>query len=256
MLMKKLKYLTAVATLASALTFSARAATIDLTSGPPAQGTTNGAIFAATDLQPTGTGVFMPFLRAQQHGNTPGEQGYNTDGGFPFNDKNPHNFQHSITLASLAEFNISGVEYYKFTLDANNSGKTAHNFSLDQLQIYTTNSPAQTTTALNPDGTIAFDATTHLAYDLNPGGGTTNNVLTTGTGSGKADLFAFIPVSDFVPAKYVILYFASGTNLKATGGFEEWSADGTPRVPDSGATVMLLGGALTCLGAVRRYLKR
>jgi hypothetical protein len=128
-----------------------------------------------------------------------------------------------------------------------------HNFSLDQLQLYTSNSPAQTTESFNPDGTVAFDATTHLAYNLNLGGGTTNNVLTTGTGSGKADMFAFIPVTDFVPAKYVILYFASGTNLKTTGGFEEWKAATTP---DGGTTVILLGGAITGLGVVRRYLKR
>jgi hypothetical protein len=251
--MKKLKYLMAVAALTGALTFSARATTIDLTGGPPAQGTVNGAIFAATDLQPTGTGIFRPFLRAQQHGNIPGEQGYNTDGSFPFNDKHPHNFQHSLQMSSLREFNISGVEYYKFTLDANQSGKTGHNFSLDQLQIYTSNNGAQTTESFNPDGTVAFDATTHLAYTLNLGGGTTNNVLTTGTGSGKADMFAFIPVTDFVPAKYVILYFASGTNLKTTGGFEEWKAATTP---DGGTTAILLGGALTGLGIVRRYVKR
>jgi VPDSG-CTERM motif len=255
--MKKLKYLIAVAVLTGALTFSARATTIDLTGGPPAHGTINGAIFAASDLQPTGTGIFRPFLRVQQHGNATSERGYNTDGGFPFDDKNPHNFQHSLQMSILREFNIGGVEYYKFTLDANQSGgkdNPGHDFELNQLHLYTSNNGAQTTESFNPDGTVAFDATTHLAYTLNLGGGTANDILTTATGSGKADMFAFIPVSDFVPAKYVILYFQSGIagGLPASGGFEEWKA----ATPDGGATALLLGGALTGLGVVRRYVKR
>jgi hypothetical protein len=39
--------------------------------------------------------------------------------------------------------------------------------------------------------------------------------------------------------------------ISSTRGF-----GGTPVTPDSGATVMLLGGALAGLGLVRRYLKR
>jgi len=197
---------------------TAKATVVDLTSGPPAQGTINGAIFAASDLQPAGTGVFDPFLRVE---GSPTEQGYNTDGGFPFDDKPPSNFQHSLLLSSLTEFSISGVEYYKFTLDANKSGTSNHEFSLDQLQIYTSNNGAQTTTTFNPDGTLPLG---HLAYNLNPGGGTSNYVLTTATGAGKADMYAFIPVSDFVPAKYVTLYFESGAHIPTSGGFEQWSA--------------------------------
>jgi hypothetical protein len=198
---------------------TARATVVDLTSGPPAQGTINDAIFAASDLQPAGTGVFDPFLRVE---GSPTEQGYNTDGGFPFNDKPPSNFQHSLLLSSLTEFNISGVEYYKFTLDGNKSGTSNHEFSLDQLQIYTSNNGAQTTTTFNPNGTLPLG---HLAYNLNPGGGASNYVLTTATGAGKADMYAFIPVSDFLQTdKYVTLYFESGAHIPTSGGFEQWSA--------------------------------
>ncbi len=42
------------------------------------------AIFEFTQPQPTGTGYIQPFLRVQ---NDPSEQGYNTSGGTPFDDK-------------------------------------------------------------------------------------------------------------------------------------------------------------------------
>ena len=40
------------------------------------------------------------------------------------------------------------------------------------------------------------------------------------------------------------------------GGISSAREFSPPSTPDGGTTVMLLGGALTCLGAVRRYLKR
>ncbi len=217
---------------------AANATVIDLSSGPPASGTINGALFFASDQQPTGTGIFDPFLRVQQQGNSTFEQGYNTDGGFPFDDKNPHNFQHSVELSSLAQFNINGTEYFKFTLDANQSGTTAHKFALDRLQFYTSNDPSQTTQVVNPDGTLNLG---HLAYNLDAGGN--NSVITTATGSGKADLVAYLPVSDFnLKDKYLILYFASGDTIAATGGFEEWNAaSGASPVPEMSALFPIVG---------------
>ena len=205
---------------------------------PGSSGTINGAIFSYSALQPAGTGYIDPFLRVQEK---PTEQGYNTNGGFPFDDKSPHLYQHSVLQSSLAVFVINGVSYYKFMLDSNQSGTTfsQHSLSLDQLQIYTTNNPSQTTTTFKPDGTLAFDSSTHLAYNLNIGGLTSNSVLTKATGSGIADLYAYIPVSDFVKTdKYVILYFFSGTKFSSTGGFEEWVAFETS-VPDRSSTLLL-----------------
>jgi hypothetical protein len=214
---------------------SAHATVIDI---EPAgsSGTINGALFFESDQQPAGTGFIQSFLRVQGHPAGP-EQGYNTDGGFPFDDKNPHNFQHSIELSSLSQFNISGTEYFKFMLDANQSGGPHGSFTLNQLQIYTSNDPAQTTTTFNADGTLPLG---HLAYNMNIGGGTDNSVITHSTGSGHFDAAVYIPVSAFNQSdRYVILYMQSNTG---TGGFEEWvAATGVNPVPEVTPASVIFG---------------
>jgi hypothetical protein len=210
-----------------------QASVVDLTSGIGATGSFNGAFFFATDQQPAGTGFIDPFLRVQA---SPTEQGYNTDGGFPFDDKNPHNFQHSLQLSSLAQFNVNGTQYFKFMLDANQSGATNHTFTMTQLQFYTSNDPAQMTTTFNADGTLPLG---HLAYNMNIGGGTDNSVITTAKGSGKFDAIVYVPVSDFnLSDKFVYLYFAG----KGNGGFEEWTgAAGVAPVPELGTLFPVIG---------------
>jgi hypothetical protein len=212
---------------------NAKAALVDLTTSLSASGVIDGALFFASDQQPAGTGFIDSFLRVQA---SPTEQGYNTDGGFPFDDKNPHNFQHSVLLSSLSQFNIGGTEYFKFMLDANQSGATNMTFTMTQLQFYTTNNPAPTTTTFNADGTLPLG---NLAYTMNPGGTTTNSVKTTATGSGKYDAIVYVPVSDFnLNDKYVILYFAGQGN----GGFEEWTAaTGVAPVPEAGSLFPVIG---------------
>jgi hypothetical protein len=230
------------------LATGARATVVDLTTSLSASGQIGDALFFASDQQPAGTGFIDSFLRVQA---SPTEQGYNTDGGFPFDDKNPHNFQHSVLLSSLSEFNISGTEYFKFMLDANQS---SHTFTMTQLQFYTSNDPAQTTTTFNSDGTLPLG---HLAYNMNPGGGTTNSVITTATGSGKFDAIVYVPVNDFNLAdKYVILYFAGQGN----GGFEEWTAaTGVAPIPEA-STIFPVIGLLAAIFSTqfvrRRQLQR
>jgi len=203
-----------IAAAALLLATSAHATIVDLTTSANASGDINGALFFASDQQAAGTGFIDPFLRVQA---SPTEQGYNTDGGFPFDDKNPHNFQHSVLLSSLMQFNLNGTEYFKFTLDANQSGASNHTFTMTQLQIYTANSGSLLPTSLNADGTIALGS---LVYNMNAGG-TTNTVVTTATGSGKYDAVVYVPVSLFnLSDKFVYLFFAGQGN----GGFEEWNA--------------------------------
>src|SRR5260370_5010853 len=225
-----------IAAAALLLATSAHATVVDLTTSANASGDINGALFFASDQQAAGTGFIDPFLRVQDNGNGGFEQGYNTDGGFPFDDKNPHNFQHSLLLSSLAQFYMNGTEYFNFMLDSNQSGTPSyHTFTLSQLQIYTSNNGSQTTTTFNPDGTLNLGT---LVYNMNPGG-TTNNVITTGTGSGKYDMVTYIPVSLFnLSDKYVTLYFAGNGD----GGFEEWSAPtGVSPIPEARTFFPIVG---------------
>src|SRR5947207_9329297 len=211
---------------------SAHATVVDLTTGPGANGTIGDALFFATNQQASGTGFIDPFLRVQA---SPTEQGYNTDGGFPFDDKSPHNFQHSVLLSSLAEFNLNGTEYFKFMLDANQTGASNHTFTMTQLQIYTANSGSLLPMSLNSDATIALGS---LVYNMNAGG-TTNTVVTTATGSGKYDAVVYVPVSLFnLSDKFVYLYFAGQGN----GGFEEWNAaTGVNPIPEASTFFPIIG---------------
>jgi hypothetical protein len=243
-----------IAAAALLLASSVHASVVDLTTSATASGEVNGALFFASDQQPSGTGFIDPFLRVQDNGNGGFEQGYNTDGGFPFNDKDPHNFQHSLLLSSLAQFDMNGTEYFKFMLDSNQSGTPSnHTFTMSQLQIYTSNNGSQTTTTFNPDGTLNLGT---LAYNLNPGG-TTNNVITTGTGSGKYDMVMYVPVSLFnLSDKYVILYFAGNGD----GGFEEWTAaTGVSPIPAASTffpTIGLLAAVFSTQFVRRRQLQQ
>jgi hypothetical protein len=107
---------------------------------------------------------------------------------------------------------------------------------MTQLQFYTSNNPAQTTTTFNADGTLPLG---NLAYNINPGGGSANSVITTATGSGKFDAIAYVPVSNFnTVGKYVYLYFAGQGN----GGFEEWTAaTGVAPVPEVTPSSVIFG---------------
>jgi hypothetical protein len=210
-----------------------QAAVVDLTTSLTASGSINGALFFATDQQPAGTGFIDSFLRVQA---SPFEQGYNTDGGFPFDDKHPHNYQHSIQLTSLSTFDLNGTRYFKFMLDADQNGPSNHTFTLTQLQFYTSNDPAQMTTTFNADGTLPLG---NLAYNMNIGGGTENSVLTTATGSGKYDAIVYVPVNNFnLNDQFVYLYFAGMGNA----GFEEWTAaTGVAPIPEFSTFFPLIG---------------
>ena len=254
----KAKIITALSTVIAAAELAllpdvAKAQVVDLTGGPNASGSINGALFFATDQQPAGTGFIDSFLRVQ---NKRFEHGYNTDGGFPLDDKNPHNFQHSIQLAGLAQFNLNGIEYYKFMLDSNQNGPSAHQFSLDRLQLYTSNNPGQTTTTFSTDSnSLRTLPLGHLAYTMNNNDGTGGYVAMTATGSGIFDAIMYVPVSDFNQSdKYVYLYMAGGDHIRATSGFEEWAA-ATATLPEPGIGALMLGGLGLLLGfrCVRRW---
>jgi hypothetical protein len=213
---------------------SAHATLIDLTTDPSG-GEINGAIFTATQQQPAGTGFIDPFLRIQEKDF---EQGYNTDGGFPFDDKDPHQYQHSLLISSLTPTTINGTQYYVFMLDSNQSGNSfsSHKLSLDAFQLYTSNDPNQTTTVINPNGTLNLGT---LIFNL----GKNNSVITTATGSGKADMFVDVPVSAFTTTdQYLYLYSAFGNTIPSSGGFEEWTfVPGLAVVPEASTLFPIVG---------------
>ena len=195
---------------------TARATLVDLTTGPDASGEINGALFFATSQGSTGTGVFQPFLRIDE--NTDFIQGYNTDGGFPFDDKKPHNFQHSLLISELTGTILNGVAYYVFELDSNQSGGsfTQHEIDMVKLQIFTSNDPNQTTTTFDSNGILQLNGT--LVYNMGD-----NVVKATALGSGKANFFMYIPVGMLgTGEQYLYLYSAFGNSIPSQGGFEEW----------------------------------
>lgn len=239
---------------------------IDLTAAATLAVNYQGAIFAQTSLQPTGTGVFDPFVRIQGKGT---EAGYNTDARpVEFQTKDENHWTHSLPLNSLSTVEFKGTQYYQFTLDINEQGNTTGaKLSMDQFQIFLGNSGSLT--GFN-DG---FGSNSVLVYDLDAGpkGNTAVNLnaALNPPGSGVADLNVYVPVKDFAGIgsqfSFVYLYSSFGTPYASDAGFEEWSAlqnvGSTPTpppptsVPVPGGLVLGLIAVGTCFGrSFRRKL--
>src|SRR2546423_12488651 len=107
------KHLMAACILLVLSVLSAQGALLDL--GTSGSGSLGGAFFSTTDIQPTGTGVFDPFLTVQ---NSPWEQGYNAGAG-DFDAKRAPQWNHEITLGDLRATTINGSNYYGFVVDIN-----------------------------------------------------------------------------------------------------------------------------------------
>src|SRR5437763_15915830 len=126
-----------IAAAALVLATGARATVVDLINGDSGTITNSygTATFEFTQPQPTGTGYIQPFLRVQ---NDPTEQGYNTSGGTPFDDK-AGPWTHDLTFADLmtTAVTIGGQNYFKLMVDINEPGGSKSTLSLDQLQFYT-----------------------------------------------------------------------------------------------------------------------
>jgi hypothetical protein len=234
---------------------SAQALEYDLTT--PTTVTVNGAIFTTTLQQSTGTGVIDPFVRVQDNGVA---DGYNASARPVMADVNTSpQFTKDLLLSAVPIVNISGINYYEFLLDIN---QTAANplLSLDKIQIYT-----RATALTDANDLTDLTGSSTLRYDLDFG---TDNYLKLNyllnEGSGSGDMLAYIPVSLFgANTDYLYLYssFGETSPFIENDGFEEWAIQtpSTPppptNVPEGGATVLLLGAALTALGAGRRFLK-
>src|SRR5438132_3869038 len=218
-----------VATICTTLGY---ATVVDLT-GSNDSGAINGAQFVFTAPQPTGTGVIQPFLRVE---NTPIEQGYNTSGGTPFDDK-AGPWTHNLTFGDLqnTEVTLGRVSYFKLLLDVNEPGSKRSLISLDQLQFYTSSVGGQTTTNVGSLGTPRYTF------------GSGDSVILDASrnhGSGSGDMYAYIPTSDFADTKtndFVYLYAHFGNTDESQAGFEEWALVNAAPIPEMNTLFPVIG---------------
>ena len=205
-------------------------------------------IFEFTEHQPTGTGIIDPFLRIQ---NSPSEQGYNTSGGTPFDDK-AGPWTHDIQFSDLqgTTVTLNGTSYFKILVDLNEPNGSS-TISLDRLQFYTSATGGATTENISSLGT--------LRYDLDAGGD--NQVLFDAArnhGSGSGDAFIYIPASAFAgtnPNEFIYMYVAMGNSDNTTeGGFEEFALVFTP-VPEMSALFPIVG-LLVAVGSTHVLRRR
>ena len=214
--------------------------------------------------QPTGTGVFDPFLRIQQHSaNEISEQGYNTSGGTPLQDKPPPGvWTRDLLMSSLLKEGGS----YTFLLDIDEKKAQDNNLlSLDGVKLYAVNFTTSPTgdfvdgdgdwdiefgTTSEADGTPGSNepefASYQLLWDMDADGD--NAVLLDSNreipgsggalnppGNGTMDMRMEVPdtiITDTVVANYTYFILWSRFGLldppiggaKSTDSFEEWAA--------------------------------
>ena len=210
------------------------------------------AYFQFTQPQPTGTGYIDPFLRVQA---SPTEQGYNTSGGTPFDDKGGP-WTHDIKFSDLQSTAISlnGQTYFVILVDLNEPNGAKSTISLENLQFYTSATGSQTTENVSSLGT--------LRYSLDTAGGD-NTVLFDAArnhGSGSGDAFIYIPASAFAgtnPNDFVYMYVNFGSaDVTTAGGFEEFTlVRNLAPVPEMSALFPIVG-LLVAVGSTHVLRRR
>jgi hypothetical protein len=241
--------------------------TCDLSTGATTTCTINGAIYRTGDTQPAGSGIFNSFVRTGT--NDPIEQGYNTStrplttGNFESQINNSPTFTRDLLLTEVPIVTISGVTYYQFQLDINQTNADPL-LSLDNVKIFLSNTGGNVATDNFGTGLGTQIYSLDAATD-------TNGILlnyTFQSGSGQADMFLDVPTSLFVGGTYVYLWSQFGSQEPNSGfclnpptctnndGFEEWSVGlgentGPPPVPEP-ATMFLGGTGLVLFGYLAR----
>ena len=243
--------------------------------------------FTNQAFQPTGTGVFNPFLRLDVKGNLADEQGYNTSATIsegPTNNQttrkvldnmSPVNWTHDVKISDL-QLTADG-NFYQFKLDINEPGNANSLLSLDGLKLFATNVTSQSGEALDGNDDIKNSTTGiqgDLLWDMDEGKSAPNGALGSGDrsvlldakldkgpGSGVSDMVMLVPkgIIDGSGKTHLILWSrfgleqAANTGLTtADAGFEEWAfsaKSGTTVNPGGGAGVPIPGtAALSLLG--------
>jgi hypothetical protein len=222
---------------------AASGAIIDLTTGQ--FGTANGARFERADFRPAGTGVINSFVRISA--NEAVVRGYNTSGRpLAFHENTSPQFTRDLTFGAVPTIKVDGVVYKEFMLDINQQAAEPL-LSLDQVQIYASETGGQTTSNVSSLGALVFDIDAggdnwvKLDYNL-------------GTGSGQGDMRLLVPVSAFGTATagtFIYLYSVFGENHANNDGYEEWAVFDSSVVPLPPAVFVGLSG-LFMAGIVRR----
>jgi len=210
------------AILGSGVAANAAVITWDCTTGcdPLPNETFGGALWRTASVQPSGTGVFKPFVRMIANGQATDEDGHNTDAN-PVNDEFDA-WTSAVLIADLDNFVlIGGTAYAEFVLDLGEPANVnMSKLSLDAVKICR---------GATGNLTMVGDCPTTALFDLDAGAD--RSVLLDynlfGGGNGNSDLFMYIPLANFRGSKepYFYLYTAFGyqPNHHADGTFEEWA---------------------------------
>jgi hypothetical protein len=211
--------------------------------------TPDGVIFDYNLIQPSGSGVFEPFVRIEAMGS---EEGYNSVAGPDLDTKMDMFSKTSFTIGDLQALDGN----YVFELDANEPGSTQKKFlDLTDIQVF-----------LSPlDNLNSYDINTGKLDGLDPiysldnsnNGDTTVTIDASMRGSGTADMSVLIPTVFFTGSLTDYVYFYSSFD-RSDSGYEEWRAlmgDNPSVVIPEPSTYLFLGSILGLVAVRRRSLK-
>jgi hypothetical protein len=222
----------AAATLALGTSVNVRADQVfDLTTTGATSGLVDGATYTQVPPQSTGTGVIDSFVRIQSP--LDAVSGYNTTVNNVFQNTSDDTHNHEITVGQVGFITLAdGSVVMRFLLDINQTNADAL-LSLDNVQIYLSGTPNQSTTNVSSLGTLVYSLDTATADNRVE----LNYALNSGSGSG--DMFLDISKSLFDTAfssffggassdaqknqTYLYLYSSFGVPNNNNDGFEEWA---------------------------------
>jgi len=235
------------------LTFTGATCTNFGTSGPALAGP--GATLLEAGIAPTGTGNIDSFVRIQANGN---EQGYNTDfRPLQYDEQSSPTFTRSLLLSTVPTVNIGGTLFREFILDINQQGADP---LLTLNRIIVSLRPSGNSAGATATDGVAFGAAAGLFTDdtLVYDSGLANTIemnFNLNAGSGKGDMFLYIPNSAFTgPNTFVYLYSEFGFGPNDTNdGFEEWAVQTAAPIPEP-STVFVLCGFIAAGALARRRL--
>jgi PEP-CTERM motif len=216
--------------------WGAQATTVDLTTAG-ASGSIGAGLYTQTSQQATGSGVIEPFVRVGA-ANQNVVQAYNTTVPNTFDQAGGAAFNHEITVGQVGFYPIGGSNVMRFLLDINQTSASPL-LNLDEVQIFLSTTPNQSTTAFS--GALLALADSALVYQMDAGGNSTVTLdYSLNAGSGSGDMTLDVLASAFDPAfaalgltsdaqkngAYVYLYskFGSAPNVN-NDGYEEWAYD-------------------------------